>query len=64
MHDPKQNRWLLITMLKWLQGGSFKAMDIYTEILTSDIFLKKAIYEAHEGRCFYTGRFVNLHDVW
>lgn len=38
-------------------------MDIYTEIPLSDINLRKAVYEAHEGKCFYTGRFVLLDNA-
>lgn len=37
-------------------------MDIYTEILTCAPHLATAIYEGHEGRCFYTGRFVNTSE--
>jgi HNH endonuclease len=38
-------------------------MDIFTYIETTQKHLLRAIYEAHEGRCFYTGRFVFLDEV-
>lgn len=34
-----------------------------TEIHTNDIFLRKAIYIVHKGRCFYSGRDVSLDDM-
>lgn len=38
-------------------------MDIHSFVSTGDIFLRKALYEAHEGRCFYTGQFIPLDEL-
>lgn len=38
-------------------------MDIYTPIPINDKVLRLAIYEAHKGLCFYTGRRVEFPDM-
>lgn len=38
-------------------------MDIHSFASTSDIFLRKALYEAHEGKCFYTGQFIPIDEL-
>lgn len=38
-------------------------VDKYTEIELSDYFLRRAIYDTFEGKCFYTGRDVSFDEM-
>ena len=35
----------------------------HTEIIVADPILRKALYSAHDGKCFYTGRLVAFEDM-
>jgi len=35
----------------------------HTEIIVADPVLRKSLYSAHDGQCFYTGRYVAFEDM-
>lgn len=40
-----------------------KSYDIYSDIKTNNIYLRKAIYDAFDGKCFYTGQQLEFEEM-